>query len=96
MKGRSRALQNGFVPAVPREEQGLVMESKVYLVQNMETKWGSVRAEITHCPGLLWNLYFYCTLVEKKTVVREFRFVIVLPNCPQDKDTQVIILIYQK
>lgn len=38
VKGRSRALQNGSLPAVPREEQGLVMESQVYLVQNMETK----------------------------------------------------------
>lgn len=47
MRARRRALQNGFLPAVVREEQALVMENHVYRVQNVATKWGSLRAEPT-------------------------------------------------
>lgn len=47
MGGRSRALRNGFLPAVVGEEQALVMEIHAYHVQNVDTKWGSRQAELT-------------------------------------------------
>lgn len=40
MRGRSRALQNGFPPAAVREEWPLVMEIQVYRVQKVEAKGG--------------------------------------------------------